>query len=110
MRVFFSKNRYQHIGASDFFFAVSRRLHMHDGALNHTLKAKRWLGVNFVRTGDLRRVVFDEVGKRFAQVVNIGRTSAKNFCGAGVVQQGQQQMLYGDEFMPLLPGLYKGHV
>ncbi len=39
VRVFFAKDGNQHIGTSDFFFAAGGRLHVHDGALNHALKA-----------------------------------------------------------------------
>jgi hypothetical protein len=68
------------------------------------------LGIDFFCAGDLRRVVFDEIGQRFAQIVDVGGASAKHFGRAGVVQQSQQQMLDGDEFMTLLPGFDEGHV
>jgi len=45
---------------------------MHDGALNHTLKAQRGLRVNIIATRHLRRVVLDEVGQCLAQIVHIG--------------------------------------
>jgi len=71
------------------FFAVAGGLHVHDGALNDALKTKRGLGIDFVSAGDLRRVVFDEVRQRFAQVIDVGRTGAQHFSGAGVVKQCQ---------------------
>jgi hypothetical protein len=55
-------------------------------------------------------VVFDEIGQRFAQFIAVGRTSPQHLCGTGIVQQCQQQMLYGDEFMPLLACFNEGHV
>ena len=110
MRVFFTKDGNQHIGASHFFFTVASGLHMHDGALDHTLKTQSGLGIHLICASHLGRVVFDEIGQRFAQVIDVGRASTQNFCGTGVVQQGQEQVLHCDEFVPLLPGLYKGHV
>ena len=70
--VFFTKDGNQHIGASDFFFTVTSGLHMHDGTLNHTLKAQRGLGIHLIGASHLGRVVFDEIGKRFAQVIDVG--------------------------------------
>ena len=61
MRVFFTKNRDEHIGARDFFFAIACGLHMHDGALNHPLETQRRLRIDFIVTRHLRGVVFDEV-------------------------------------------------
>ena len=74
VRIFFAKNGDQYVGAGDFLFAAAGGLHMHDGALDHPLKAKGWLGVDIVRARHLGRVVLDEVGQRFTQIVNIGRT------------------------------------
>ena len=61
VRVFFTKNSDQHIRASDFFFAVAGRLHVHDGALNHALKTECGLRINIFSARDLRGVVFDEI-------------------------------------------------
>ncbi len=110
VRVFLAKNRHQHVSAVDFFFAVASGLHMHDGALNHALKTQRWLRIDLIDTSDLWGVVFDEVGQRTAQIINVGRASAQHFGGAGVVEQCKQQMLHGNELVALLAGLYKGHV
>jgi len=83
---------------------------MHDGALNHTLEAQCRLRVDLFGTRDLRRVVFDEVRERFAQIVDVGRAGAQHFGGTGVVEQRQQQVFHRDEFVTLLTGLDKGHV
>ena len=85
VRVFLAKDSDQHIGAGHFFFAIASGLHMHDGALDNALKTKRGLGIDFFGTRDLRCVVFDEIGQRFAQIVDIGGASAQHFGGAGVV-------------------------
>ena len=66
VRVFFTKNRHQHIGAGHFFLAIAGGLHMHDGALDNALKTQRGLGVHIVVTCHLRRVVLDEVGQGLA--------------------------------------------
>ena len=110
MRVFFTKNGHQHIGAGHLFFAVAGGLHMHDGALDDALKTQRGLGVHIVIARHLRGVVLDEIGKRLAQVINIGRAGTQHFGSTGVVQQGQQQVFHGDELVALLPGLDEGHV
>ena len=83
---------------------------MHDGALYDALKTQRGLGIDFVSASDLRRVVLDEIGQRFTQIIYVGRASTQHFSSAGVVKQCQQQMLDGDDFMTLLSGLYEGHV
>ena len=62
VRVFFAKNCYQDIGTNDFFFATASGLHMHDGALNHTLKTQGRLCVNFFCASHLRRIVCNESG------------------------------------------------
>ncbi|MNT51042.1 hypothetical protein D3C72_1879900 [compost metagenome] len=62
--ILLAKDGYEHVGARHLFFAVARGLHVHDGALDHTLKAQRGLGVHLVGTRHLGRVVFDEVRQR----------------------------------------------
>ncbi|MOA10774.1 hypothetical protein D3C78_1306780 [compost metagenome] len=110
MRVLFAEDRHQHIRAIDFLLAVARGLHVHDGALDHTLEAQRGLGIDFVAACDLRRVVLDEVGQGHAQIVNARRAGAQHFGRTGVVEQSEQKVLNGDEFVALLTGLDKGHV
>ena len=83
---------------------------MHDGALDHPLEAQRGLCVDLVGAGDLRRVVLDEIRQGLAQVVDVGRAGAQHLGGARVVEQRKQQVLDGDEFVSLLPGLDKGHM
>jgi len=83
---------------------------MHDGALNDALKAQSGLGIHLVNASHLRRVVFDKSCQRLAQVIDVGRAGAQHFGGAGVVQQGQQQVLDRDELVALLTRLDKGHV
>ena len=110
MRVFFAEDGDQHIGAGDFLLAVAGGLHMHDGALDHTLETQRGLRVDVVGACHLRRVVLDEIGKRLAQIIHIGRTGAQHFSRTGVVQQSEQQVFHRDELVTLLPRFDKGHV
>ena len=58
---------------------------MHDGALDHALKTKRGLGINFLSASHLRGVVFDEIGQRLTQIVDIGGAGAQHLGRAGVV-------------------------
>jgi hypothetical protein len=71
----------------------------------------RWKpSVGWVGASDLGGVVLDEVGQRLAQVLHIGRTGPQDFGRTGVVEQGQQQVLHGDELVALLPRFDEGHV
>ena len=108
--IFFAKDGDQDVRTVHFFFATARRLNVHDGALNHALETQSGLRVDFFATRHLGRVVLDEIAQGFAQVVNVGGASAQHFGRAGVVQQSQQQVLNGDEFVALLTGFNKGHV
>jgi len=92
------------------FFAAACGLHMHDGALDHALKAQGRLGVHLVDARHLGRIVFDEMAQRLAQLVHIGRAGAQHFGGAGIVQQRKQQVLHRDELVALLARLDKRHM
>ena len=83
---------------------------MQDGALDHALEAQRRLGVDLLRSGHGRGVLGDEAGEALAQFVDVGGAGAQHLGSGGIVQQRQQQMLDGDELMPLLPRFDKGHV
>ncbi len=110
VRIFFAKDGDQHIGAGDFLLAVTGGLHVHDGALDHALETQRGLRIDVVGTGNLRGVVLDEIRQRLAQVIHIGRACAQHFGRAGIVKQGKQQVLHGDELVALLARFDKGHV
>ncbi len=83
---------------------------MHDRALNHALEAEGRLRVHLVGTRHDGGVVDDEILQAGAQVLDIGRAGAQNFRCGRVVQQRQQQVLHGDEFVACLPGLDEGHM
>ncbi len=72
VRILLTEDGHEDVGARDFLFAVAGGLHMHDGALNHTLETQRGLRVHFVGARDLGRVVLDEVGQGRAQVIDVG--------------------------------------
>lgn len=110
VRVLLAEDGHEHVGAGDFLLATARALHVHDRALDHALETERGLRVHLLGARDLRRVVLDEVGQALAQVIDIGRAGAQHLSRAGIVQQGKKQMLHGDEFMTLLPGLDERHV
>ena len=74
MRIFFTKNGNQHVGASDFLFAGA--LDMQDGALDDPLKSQRWLGIDFLGASHGWRVATDEFGELFAKVVQARRAGA----------------------------------
>ena len=83
---------------------------MHDGTLNHALKAQRGLGINLFIAGQRRVVFLDEVGQARAQLFDLRRAGLEHFGGRGVVEQGEQQVLGRDELVALLACLDKGHV
>ncbi len=83
---------------------------MHDRSLNHALEAQRRLRVHFFGAGHSGRVFLDEGDQAFAQIFDVGGAGAQHFGRRGVVQQRHQQMLDGDEFVPLLTRLDEGHV
>ena len=108
MRVLLAEDGDQDIGAVDFFLA--RRLDVQNCALNYALKSECRLGVNVFLAFDGRRVFADELRQVSAQMLDIAARRAQGIGGRWIVQQRQQQMLHGDEFMPFLPGVDKRHV
>jgi hypothetical protein len=74
------------------------------------MEAQRGLGVHLARAGDRGRVLHDEVREGFFQLVDFRGASLEHLGGRGVVAQGEQQVLHGDELVALLPGLDKCHV
>ncbi len=110
VRVLLAEDRHQHVGAGDFLLARAGRLHVHDRALDHALEAQRRLRVDLVAAADGRRVLLDEPAQALAQLVDVGCAGAQHLGGRGVVEQREQQVLDGDEFVPLLARLDERHV
>ena len=107
VRIFFTENRDQHVGAGDFFLAG--RLHVQNRALDHALEAERGLRVGVFGRQN-RRVLGDELREQLAQVVDFRRAGFEHFGCRRIVEQREQQVLDGDEFMPLLTRLHERHV
>ncbi len=110
VRILLAEDGDEHVGAGDFLLAVRCRLHVHDGTLDHALEAQRRLRIDFGRAGYGRGVVADEVRQRFAQIIDIHGAGAHHLRCRRVVQQREQQVLDGDEFMARLPSFDKRHV
>jgi hypothetical protein len=110
VRILLAEDRHQHVGTGDFLLAVAGALHMHDRALDHPLESERRLRVRLRIGRQDRRVVGDEVLQALAQVLDVAGTRAQHFGRRRVVEERQQQVLDGDEFVPRLPGLHEGHV
>ena len=102
MRVLLAEDRHQHVGAGDLLLA--RGLHVVDRALQHALEAQGGLGVAAVVFGQARDRGFDRLFQVVAQARSIAAAGLEHGLGRGVVQQGQQQVLHGHEFMPGLAG------
>src|SRR5690554_1692623 len=83
---------------------------MHDSPLDYPLKAQRGLRVDIFTSGQNRCVVINELAQLATQGVNIGSASAQHLGRRGVVQQRQQQVLYGYKFVSRGAGLYKGRM
>jgi len=81
-----------------------------DRALDDALETERRLGIDFLGTRDRGGVRGDEVSERFPQFLDVGSARAQHFRGRRIVQQREQQVLDGDELMPLLARLYERHV
>jgi hypothetical protein len=110
MRILLAEDRHEHVGAGDFLLAAAGGLHVHDRALDHALEAQRRLGVDLFGAAHGGRVLADEGGQALPQVLDVGRAGAQDLGRRGVVQQREQQVLDGDELVPLLTRLDKRHV
>jgi hypothetical protein len=110
VRVLLAEDRHQHVGAGHFLLAAARALHVHDGALDHALEAQRRLRVDLFGARHRGRVLLDEGRQALAQVVDVGGAGAQHLGGRRVVQQRHQQVLDGDELVPLLARFDERHV
>jgi hypothetical protein len=80
---------------------------MKDGALDHPLEAQSRLSVDLLACGENRSLLSDLGGKSLTQIFDVGAAALHETCGVRAVEQGEQQMFYGDELMTLLPSLYE---
>ncbi len=102
LRLLLAENGDQNIGAGDFL--VARRLHMQHSALQHPLKAQGGLGFAGVVGRQQRRGFLEKPFQLPLQLVHVGPARPQHLRRRRVVQQGEQQMLDGHEFMTLLSG------
>ena len=77
---------------------------MEHGALEHALESERGLGLALVVRGEHRRVLFEVARERAAQLLDLDAAGAQHLARGGVVEQCEQQVLDGHEFVPLLAG------
>jgi hypothetical protein len=110
MRVFFTKDGHKHIRPGDLLLTITSGLYVHNRTLNNALESQRRLRIDFISARYLRRIVFDKVGQRLAQIINISRTGAQYIGSTGVVEQRQQQVFHGNELVTLLSGFNKSHM
>jgi hypothetical protein len=110
VRILLAEDRDHDVRAGHFLLAVGGGLHVHHRALDDPLETERGLRVDLVGARHDRRVVVDEMRQILPQIVDVGRTGAQDRGGRGVVEQCQQQMLDGDEFVTGLSGLDERHV
>ena len=106
--VLLAEDGHQHVGPVHFLLAGG--LDMQDGPLDDALEPQGGLGVDFVVAGNRGGVLGNELGHVLAQLLHIGATGPQGLGSSGVVQQGQEQVLHGDELVTLLPGFDKGNV
>jgi hypothetical protein len=76
----------------------------------HALEALRRLRVGIGVRREPGRVLADEIREDAAQLVQVHAAGLQHLRGRRIVQHREQQMLDGDEFVLLLPGLDKSHV
>ncbi len=103
-----AEDRDQYVGAVDFLLA--RGLHVEHRALQHALEAQGRLGIAVFVFRQQRGRFADEFDELTAQRVEVGAAGAQHLGCGRVVQQRQQQMLDGHEFVALFAGLLEGHV
>ena len=103
-----AEDRDQHIGAIHFLFA--RGLDVEHRALQHALKPQCRLRIAIFVLWQQRRRFTDEFEQLSTQGVQIRATGAQHFGGGWIIQQCQQQMLDGHEFVALLTSLLEGHI
>ena len=110
VRILLAEDGHQHVGPRNLLLAVGGGLHVHDGPLNDPLEAQRRLRVDLFGARHHRGVFLDEACQALAQLVDVGGAGPQHFGRRWIVEQRQQQVLDGDKFVALLPGLNKGHV
>ena len=102
VRILLAEDRHQHVGAGDLLLA--RGLHVVDGTLQHALEPQRRLGIAAIVFGQARDRGLDGLLQVRAQAVGIGTGRLQDGLCRGILQQGEQQVLDGHEFVPSFTG------
>lgn len=85
------ENRNQDVGAGHFL--ASRRLHMHNRAVDHTLETRRRLSLRYFLGHQSAKVVVEIPRYACAQGIEIDSAGAHDGRGIAIVEQREQQML-----------------
>ncbi|MNZ64178.1 hypothetical protein D3C78_823440 [compost metagenome] len=105
----FAENRHQHVRAGHLTLAGA--LHVEHRALQNALEAQGRLGLAIlVMLRNQRRGGVDELLQVTPQLVQVRPACTQHSCRSLIVQQCQQQVLDGHEFMPLGPRLLEGEI
>jgi hypothetical protein len=104
----FTEDGHQHVGAGHLLAAGG--LHVEHRPLQHALEAERGLRVARILRRQTRRIAVHELRQFHAQLVQVHATGAHHGRGGGVLRQGEQKMLHGDELVSLLARGLEGHV
>ena len=99
LALLFVEDRHQHVGAGDFL--IARGLHAEYGTLQHPLETQGRLRVAFTVFRQQRGGIVDELSQGLAQLFHIGAAGAQHFHRRLVIEQRQQQVFHGHEFMPV---------
>src|SRR5690606_6926801 len=83
---------------------------MHDGPLDDPLEPESWLSIDIFIARKHRGIFSDEFAEILTQGIKVSRASSQDFRRCGIIQQGKQQVLYGNKFMSRRAGLDKGHM
>jgi len=108
VRVLLAEDRHQHVG--DRHFLLAARLHVEHRALQHALEAERRLHLTLVVLLEARRGLLDELGQLAAQARGIGAARAQDLAHFRRVDDREQQVLDGHEFVACLPCRLEGLV
>ena len=106
VRLFLAENGYQHIGDGHFLFAA--RLHMKHRPLQHPLETQGGLHVAVLAGRQSRRGLVDELFQFGLEFAGVGTARLQDFPHFRGIQDREQQMLDGHEFVPCFTSTGKG--
>ena len=106
VRLLLAENRHQHVGDGDFFLAA--RLHVEHRPLQHPLEAQGRLHVAVLAGRQPRRRLVDELLQFGLELRGVGTARLEDFPHLRGIDDGEQQVLDGHEFVPRLTRAGKG--